>query len=83
MKEPIRFARIHYTIKSDSIITHEFILNLIKTNSDEKPESDNFAKVKEWTSGETKSLEVWSTEKIYRIVYNKKLKATIIIDEKN
>ena len=84
MKEPIRFARIHFTIETDSTITHEFILNLIKTNSDEKSESEKYAKIVKITNEEDKQkIEVLSTEKVYRIVHNKKLKATITINEKN
>lgn len=84
MKEPNRFARIHYFIETDSVITHEFVLNLIKTNSDNKSESDSYAKIVNITNEENKqTIEVLSTEKVYRIVYNKKLKATITINEKN
>lgn len=84
MKEPIHFARIHYFIETDNVITHEFVLNLIKTNSDNKSKSDNYAKIVKITNEENKQMiEVLSTEKVYRIVYNKKLKATITINEKN
>ena len=84
MKEPIHFARIHYFIETDNLITHEFVLNLIKTNSDNKSKSDNYAKIVKITNEENKqTIEVLSTEKVYRIVYNKKLKATITINEKN
>ena len=84
MKELIHFTRIHYYIETDNVITHEFVLNLIKTNSVDDSKSDNYAKIVKITNEENKqTIEVLSTEKVYRIVYNKKLKATITINEKN
>ena len=84
MKEPIRFARVHYTIETDNTITHEFILNLIKTSSDEKSESEKYAKIVNITKEDDKQkIELFSTEKVYRTVHNKKLKANILIHEEN
>ena len=85
MKEPIRFARVHYTIETDSTFTHEFILNLIKQNSDTSPESEIYAKIANThIEGEEKQIiEVFSTERVYRTVHNKKLKANILIHEEN
>ena len=56
MKEPIHFARIHYFIETDNVITHEFVLNLIKTNSDNKSKSDNYAKIVKITNEENKQM---------------------------
>jgi hypothetical protein len=84
MKEPIRFARVHYTIETDNVITHEFILNLIKTNSVEKSESEKYAKIVNTVNGkDQQSIEVFSTEKVYLTVHNKKLKANIIVHEES
>lgn len=84
MKEPIRFARVHYTIETDSTITHEFILNLIKTSSDEKSESGKYAKIVNISKEDDKQkIELFSTEKVYLTVHNKKLKANILIHEEN
>lgn len=84
MKETTRFARVHYTIETDNVITHEFILNLIKQNSDDKSESEIYAKIANTLIEPGKQIiEVFSTEKVYRIVYNKKLIANIFIHEEN
>ena len=84
MKEPIRFSRVHYTIETDNIITHEFILNLIKTNSDESSESEKYAKIVNISKeGDNQKIELFSTEKVYRTVHNKKLIANILIHEEN
>lgn len=84
MKEPIRFARVHYTIETDNVITHEFILNLIKQNSEKKSESEIYAKIANILIEKDKQIiEVFSTEKVYRIVHNKKLKANILIHEES
>ena len=84
MKEPIRFARVHYTIETDSTFTHEFILNLIKINSDEESESEKYARIVNIIKGDdVQKIEVFSTEKVYRTVHNKKLKANILIHEEN
>ena len=82
MKEPIQFRRVHYTIETDNAITHEFVLNLIKTNSEELSKSKKYAKIVNIsTDGDNQKIEVFSTEKVYRTVHNKKLKANILIHE--
>jgi hypothetical protein len=84
MKEPIKFVRVHYTIETDNPITHEFILNLIKINSEKKSESEKYAKIVNSVNGKEKqTIEVFSTEKVYLIVHNKKLIANIIVHEES
>jgi hypothetical protein len=84
MKELTQFNHFHYTIETDSTITHEFILNLIKTNSDESLESEKYAKIVNISKeGDNQKIELFSTEKVYRTIYNKKLISNILIHEEN
>jgi hypothetical protein len=84
MKKSTRFARIHYTIKTDCVITRNFILSLINDNSDSDSNSQNYAKIEKIENDpENHLIEVFSTEKIYRIVHNKNLKANITVHEQN
>jgi hypothetical protein len=58
---------------------------MIKQNSETKSESDKYAKIAKIEAVEnSQKIEVFSTEKIYRIIYNKNLIAKItIINEEN
>jgi len=81
--EKSKIALVHFEIITDEI-TFTYLKTLLKEFSDSKFGSPNFCKIDEVVVDETEvKLQMRSTEKIYRIIYNKKLKAKLTINEKN
>ena len=74
---------IHFEIITDGI-TFTYLKTLLKEFSDSKIGSPNFCKIDEIIIDETEvKLQIRSTEKIYRMIYNKKLKVKLTNNQKN
>jgi hypothetical protein len=81
--EKSKNSLIHFEIITDEI-TFTYLRTLLNEFSDSKIGSPNFYRIDEVVVNEKEvKLQIRSTEKIYRIIYNKKLKVKLTINEEN
>jgi hypothetical protein len=81
--EKSKNSLIHFEIITDEI-TFTYLRTLLNEFSDSKIGSPNFYRIDEVVVNEEEvKLQIRSTEKIYRIIYNKKLKVKLTINEEN